>query len=511
MEITLQKEMLSLKEHLGHRQTEVHTESDIIVPDTKPDIGKILQTDGRARITACQVQGDRILVSGLADYCILYVPEGADGTMLECISVQLPFKDVYTDAGAENAEVQADAEILNMDSMLLNSRKLSLKGTVALHMCLSRLREEALTTDASAEVMPATKKKKIRVCSMTAAGRFSAVAATTETVPAENPPIMEILKTEAHISEEDVKLITGKIILKGVVRLTTLYTADTLRPVTMEHAIPFTEILDLPGTEEGMDYTLDYAVTDIYCEVDRDDGDGRRFGAEVTMDIRAETMLSGDIEVLDDCFCPGRKTEISREAVKLETLADAVQESISVRKTLSLPTDWPPIAAVCTLSARPTVTSVSVEGGKVQVEGEAAIEMLYLTESGAYPIEAWRDRIPFAFTTKTAAPENAEIACRVWLLDCGFTLPDTGSADVRLHLGFDLRFTEEHTVENISEITADIVDDENRPSVVIAFSAPGDTLWSIGKRYGVSAEKIAAVNHLEPHAVLTEGTRLLVP
>lgn len=511
MEVTLQKEMLSLKEHLGHRQTEVHTESDIIVPDTKPDIGKILQTDGRAHITACQVQGDRILVTGLADYCVLYVPEGGDGSMLESVQVQLPFKDVYTDAGAENAVVEADAEILQMESMLLNSRKLSLKGTVAVQMDLSRIREEALTVDAAAEEMPATKKEKIRVCSVAAGGRFPAVAATTETVPTENPPIAEILRTEARVGEEDVKLITGKMIVKGIVRLITLYTTPAMRPATMEHAIPFTEILDLPGAEEGMAYTLDYTVKDIYCQVDRDDGEGRRFGAEVSMDIRAEVFSCGEMEILEDCFCPGKKTEIRRETIDLETMADAVQENISVRKTIALPEDWPTIAAVCTLSARPTVTAVSVEGGKVQVEGEAAVEMLYFTEGGLYPIEGWKDRIPFAFTTKTTAPEKAEIACRVWLLDSGFTLPDTGSVDVRLHLGFDLRFTDKHPVENITEITADAMEDKNRPSLVITFSAPGDTLWSIGKRYGVSAEKIAAANHLEPQAGLTEGMRLLIP
>lgn len=514
MEVTLQKESLALREILGRRQNEVMVESDIIVPDTKPDIGKILQTDGRAHVTSCQVQGDRILLSGLADFCILYVPEGGDGAMLESMEVQLPFKDVYTDAAADGAEVQTDAEMLRMDSMLLNSRKLSVRGAVALHMCISRLKNEALTTMAGdEEVCPEVKMRQIRAGGVAGSGRFTTVAAATENVPSENPPMAEILKTDAQIMEEDVKLITGKMIIKGAVRLTTLYTAATpsMQPVTMEHAIPFTEILDIPGTEEGMGYTLDYNVTDIYCEVDRDDEEGRRFGAEVTMEIRAETVQEGELEILDDCFCPGKKTDITRETVRISALADTVRESISVRKTVALPEEYAPIAAVCTLSAKPTVTSVSVEGGRVQVEGEAAAELLYLTEGGTYPVEAWHDRIPFAFTAQTTAPENAEIACQVRLLDCGYTLPDAGSVDVRLNIAFDLRFTVENAVENVTEIQVSDAADENRPSVVIAFAAPGDTLWSLSKKYGVSAEKIVAANNLEPKAALTEGTRLLIP
>ncbi len=513
MEITVLKESFSMREILGRKQTEIAVESDIIVPDTKPDIAKILQTDGRARITSCQVQGDRVLLSGLADFCILYVPEGTDAAMVESVDIQLPFKDVYTEAAVEGAEVEAEAELLLPNAMLLNSRKVSVRGTAALHLCFSRLREEALTVDAEGGMPVETKKRMVHVCSAAASGVFTTSAATTEEVPAENPPIAEILRTNARIFEEDVKLITGKMIIKGVVRLETLYTADapSMHPVCMEHVIPFTEILDLPGTEEGMEYTLDYGVTNIYCEVDSMDGDGRRFGAEVTMEIHAETMHEAEMEILDDCFCPGMKTGLSRESVQLETVADTVRESVSVRKNLELPEEYPPIAAVCTLSARPTVTAVSVEGGKVQVEGVAEVGLLYLTEAGQYPVESWQDRIPFAFSTKTAAPENAEIACRVRLMDAGFTLPDSHSADVRINLAFDLRFTEKKTVENVTEIEAVEEENENRPSVVIAFVAPGDSLWSIGKKYGVSVEKIAVANGLDTGAAIEEGMRLLVP
>lgn len=512
MEITLLKEALSVREVLSRKQTEIALESDIIVPDAKPDIGKILQTDGRARITACQVQGDRILISGLADFCILYVPEGGDA-MVESVEIQLPFKDVYTEAAAEGAEVQAQAELLQPDATMLNSRKLSVRGMASLHLCISRRREEMLSVGAEGEVQPETKKKTVRVSGAAASGVFPVSAAATEEVPVENPPIARILRTDARIFEEDIKLITGKMIIKGVVRLETLYTADTpsMQPVYMEHAIPFTEILDLPGTEEGMAYTLDYNINDIYCEVDRDEGDGRRFGAEVAMEISAETMRDEEMEILDDCYCPGKKTEIAREAVLLETVADTLRESIAVRKNLELPEEEAAISAVCTVTARPTVTSVSMEGGKVQVEGQVETALLYMTEEGPYTVESWTDRIPFAFSTKTTAPEKAEIACRVRLLDVGYTLPDARTADVRINLAFDLRFTEKGTVENVTEIAAMEEDGEKRPSVVIAFVAPGDSLWSIGKKYGVSADRIAAANGLEADAVLREGMRLLVP
>ena len=74
-----------------------------------------------------------------------------------------------------------------------------------------------------------------------------------------------------------------------------------------------------------------------------------------------------------------------------------------------------------------------------------------------------------------------------------------------------MRFTVQETVENVQEIRTDEADGTRRPSVVIAFAAPGHTLWDFGKKYGVAPEKIATANDLAPDAVLKEGMRLLIP
>ena len=39
----------------------------------------------------------------------------------------------------------------------------------------------------------------------------------------------------------------------------------------------------------------------------------------------------------------------------------------------------------------------------------------------------------------------------------------------------------------------------------------GDSLWSIARRFGMSARELARVNHLKPHATLVPGKKLLIP
>ncbi len=514
MEITLQKEGLSLYETVWQKQSEAIAESDSIVPDTKPDIARILKTAGRAKITGQEILGDKIRISGEAKYTVLYAPEPESGIAAECMEVRIPFKDICAlGKGGEDVSVSADAEILHTEAMLLNSRKLSLKGTVGISVEAVRQKELQLCTGVETDEAIECKTKHVHLAAPAGMGEFTITAADTLEVPGENPPIAEILEQEAHISEENVKLITGKIILKGTARLKTLYlTTVPARPLAvMHHEIPFTEILDMPGTEEGMDYMLDYAICDIYCETDDTEDGARGFGAEITMKVRAKTMQDAQLEILDDCFCPGYKTKVSYETVQTEETADVVAEEISVRKTLTLPMEYPPIAEVCDLSAKPMVTAVSLNDGEITAEGYAEAHLLYRTEDDAAPIVAFEDRIPFSFSARTHAPENAEIACRTRFGGATFTLSDAESVDVRVNMAFDIRLSGKGEVETVSEITATEETAEKKPSVVIAFTGKGDSLWSLAKKYGVSVEKIAAANGFEEEKLIVPGMRLLVP
>lgn len=508
MEITLQKESVARWESGAARQGEVMTESDVIVPDTKPDMGRILHMDGRARITGCTRQGDRIMVSGVVDYCVLYVPEKEEEGLIENLDIQLPFKDVFTGFGEEGGDVDVEAEITNENATLLNSRKLSVKGTVVLQLSAGKKAEESLTVGLAADKVPAIRTETVQIVDAAAHGRFTSTCGQRMDVPEELAPIDSILRTDASVYEEDVKVITGKLIIKGTVRLETLYQTPDGMPCMMEHSIPYTEILDVPAAEEGMHFVTDYAVTDIYCEKDDDDESGRSFGAEVTMEIRAELWRDTVLEILKDCYIPGENTVVKKEPVTLESAVHTLREGLSLRQTVSLPEDMPPISRVVYLGAKPNVTGVMLEGGAAEIEGTAKVKILYLTDGGTPYL--YTDRIPFSLSIPTKAPEDASIACMARLENASFTLSDTESVDIRLNLDIRLRLTECKTIENITAIE-ETEADSTRPSLVIAFANGKDSLWDIGKRYSAAAEKIGEVNGLASDAVPAEGTRLLIP
>jgi hypothetical protein len=70
----------------NNRLFPAYTEADIIVPDIKPDIAKVLQVDANAVVTSKECQTDKFVAEGKVSINILYI--GDDNTVKSINSVQ---------------------------------------------------------------------------------------------------------------------------------------------------------------------------------------------------------------------------------------------------------------------------------------------------------------------------------------------------------------------------------------------------------------------------------------
>ena len=76
MSINLSKERLKTGEVLALKYGQTMVEGDIIVPDVKPDVKKVLSVSGEVCVKQRLVQQDRVYVQGAVKLTILYLPDG---------------------------------------------------------------------------------------------------------------------------------------------------------------------------------------------------------------------------------------------------------------------------------------------------------------------------------------------------------------------------------------------------------------------------------------------------
>ena len=72
MSIELIKGVLRIEELRGKEETQALIEKEIYLSPSKPDIGKILWTDGTAEILTLKVVKDNLIVSGVVKFKVIY-------------------------------------------------------------------------------------------------------------------------------------------------------------------------------------------------------------------------------------------------------------------------------------------------------------------------------------------------------------------------------------------------------------------------------------------------------
>ena len=91
MEMNLVKENIKTGEIVCQKYSQTMAESDVIVPDTKPDIQKILEVSGTVCITKKMLQQDKAFIQGIIKMNVLYLPEDDENGRIRSLCADLEF------------------------------------------------------------------------------------------------------------------------------------------------------------------------------------------------------------------------------------------------------------------------------------------------------------------------------------------------------------------------------------------------------------------------------------
>ncbi|MGN1180648.1 MAG: DUF3794 domain-containing protein, partial [Suilimivivens sp.] len=107
-------------------------EKDINISDLKPDALKLIMDRGNVAIEEVKVTDDHVGVRGKLQFYLLYLTEGAKADVA-AMEGEIPFEEQLYMAGVTNTdEVEVTAEIEDLTTTLINSRKFSVQSVLLL-------------------------------------------------------------------------------------------------------------------------------------------------------------------------------------------------------------------------------------------------------------------------------------------------------------------------------------------------------------------------------------------
>lgn len=511
MNIETKKTAIKINEAVAGCGSEVMTETDLILPESYPDIQRILQIDSTVRIKEKEVGPDRVVMRGDVEFTVIYVPDPEMTDMtVKSTKATANFTDVCETKGVSaDMKIKAGADISNIEYNLINSRKLSIKATVSTNLKAYRQTETEFISDIESDEPIETLHKEVITFRQEADDEFTVTVADKLEVPSSCSSIEDVLNISASVCDSETKLISGKAIIKGNINVCTLYVgAETQKPEFMEHEIPFTEILDLPNVDEGMECDIDYKIDSIYYETD---DSGRLIGVEITLCVTADVTSRDSAFILSDCFCRGCDIQLSKKVCTVDKIAEFIRPSFTVKGVSEIDENCPPAAKICNIAAMPVIDDIVLQDGKANVNGHLDMQILYLTDDDETPIYSTKLQMPFEHSVDTDDIQEAKIECTSHITGCSFSLADDRHINIKANILLSLKLICGEKVDIVEEIRTTEASPVKKAPIVIYFVQSGDTLWSIAKKYRVSPDEIAEINSLNPSHELSAGAKLLIP
>lgn len=518
MSLEIIKETVNVNQIIGEDRTRTVLDNDIIVPDTKPDISRILLLDGDVYISDTDTMQDRVQISGMTRYKILYASDDPDQPV-KSINTSTSFQYSLNLPDARHGmTARIKCEIEHMDYEVINSRKVNVKAILDVSGKVYSQQEQSLAKDFDGSEGIQVLKRSEEVSSYLGSSEMNFPVKEILEIPTGKPAIRDILRNDIRISGKDYSVSDGKVVAKGNILVSTLYIADdeTGSIQYMEHEVPFTQFVDLNRADENSFCNLEYAIVDTDFSAEEDnDGELRLLKSEMTIRVYAEGYEKKEIEIIDDAYTPGSRLLLEKEAIRMEELAAENRSQFVLKDTLNIDDESPEISEIFNITCKPSLSDCVIEDGRITVEGVAGCNILYIAANAEQPVMSSIQELPFKQQIEISdLREDMECDLDLEMENCSYSMAGSREVEIRLAIGISVRAIRQVSVSTVSKALEQPLEDKrgiSQPSLTIYFTQPGDTLWNVAKKYSVTFDEVRKYNNITETGEITGGLQIIIP
>lgn len=466
------------------------TEStDAIVPDSFPDIGRVVCAYGTAAVKDQTPQNGRLLVSGTVKTTVLYQPEDERG--MRRLSIPISFAHIEECDGLDAETVCfVVCRVAEVEASPVNSRKLNVSAQLCFDVegyqkttCTVTEGVEGEAVQILATPRSVSLISQLQTCPIT----------VLEDANLSDASDLLLLHSTCKMRVTEGRAMNGKVVLKGeaVVSCLALQEDDAVRVLT--HSTPFTQILEMPDLSEDDALSVKIAVREADCRLEPDG----LLSYTVNAQALASTRELHTVQCIDDLYLPGRELHIQQEKTILHSMP------IGVPFAAEASADVPTAQAVSHVVAAEAVCCGAKHTGE-EIQLTAAVQVLYLSEE--QQLCALQRTLPF--TAPCAVPGE------VSQLDLSARAVPAGEHGIALTLSVSGVYSnEEHCAfRYITALEAvDSSADSGGVTLILRYIGEEQPLWDIAKACGATIEAIRKANELPEDADHVSDTMLLIP
>lgn len=513
MAVELIKDLLKIDQVIGKDEIQALVEGEITVPETKPKINKVLKIDGDVEVTGTKIAKGKIIVNGIVNFNILYSTDD-ELQSVHNLDASTDFNEEIEIEGVnEGIVTDIKANVEHIDYNQAGDTSISVKTVISIIGKAIFDNTIDIIKDIKGADGIQVLKENITYNDVMGTNTSSTLVKEAFELEEQMPDIIDILRIDTKAYEKETKVVDDKVIVAGVVVCSIIYFGDDEENKInyINHEIPFTHFVELPGAEKDMDCGLKLSSYDVNYEVKEDiNGTLRIIDIESTVKVSAKVYRQVEKEVAVDTYSTNKKFDIKKqEVVVSENIGQSTSKEI-IKGALDRGKEI--IKNIYNVSGRSLITDYKIMEGKVIIEGLLEVDMLYQVEENN-EIKDARHEIPFkAYVDIEQIDDELDLEVENILEDISYKKINSHEVEVEASVNNYVSVNRIKKINIVTEAveTGETIDRFSRPSITIYIVQKDDTLWDIAKRYNTTVEEIISTNNIVSPENIMPGEKIII-
>lgn len=495
---------------------QITLEEDFNLPDTKPDMEKILFEEGEVKIEEVKAAADHVNIRGKLFISLLYLsPEEKE--LLARVDKEIPFDENIFVEGVESGDnIDCGYEVEDFNLSMINSRKASMRSLVTFQISCKSLYDEEAAVELYCDEPVEYRKKPLNIAEIAVCKKDIYRLHKEIEFPSGFPNIYQIIWDSIRIGAVDFKVMEGKIRVEGEVLAFFLFEGEgEERPIRFyETTIPFHGEVECNDCREDMISDISCRLVQKEYEVKPDfDGEERVVLLEAVLDLQIKLYREEKIEILADVYGVTKEVTALTQPGNFKSLLVKNDGKCRIAEKMKLQSGAQKILQVMHSEAEAILDETRMLEDSLEVTGTLMMKCLYVTGDDQMPYSSFNGMLPFTYVMDTKGIQNdCTWNVQVSLEQLNISMIDSENLEIKAIVNVSGMVFNCFSQEMIGDIQVKELDREklkNLPGMAIYIVKKGDSLWQIGKQYYVPVKKIKDLNGLSTDEC-REGDKLLI-
>lgn len=488
----MEKNTISLNKKMAEKVKQIDVKGDIIVPDTKPDIVNIINTNSNPYIYKEEVSDGKYRFDGNIDTHIIYLSENGE---TKCIQTTLDFMDFIEDnIISSKMSTKYRIEIMNIDTKILNERKISISITLKICFNFFECKDIEYIDDLNTLSGVEKLQESVNLNTIVAINKIKSSLKEDISID-ETEGISEILKSDVSVCNLENKISYNKVLSKADVNIRILYITESAKVGTVEATIPVMNFIDMEKVTDEDVCNTDYKVRNMLFKPNSKEM--KSISCQIDFEVGCEVYKQKTIDIVQDMYGINKNITFNQKTIEVQTNINSTREIVNVSENILVED----IRSVHDVDCRANIINKTPSGNSTNYEGEVCADIYFETGNN---LSVKKAKIPF-MVKLDCDTDDIEIN----FLKKHFKL---NNEDVMCDIDMEIKpnSADYRTINIIEDIQEEDYTDDSGYAMIVYFVKDGDTIWNIARDFRVTMDSIIKANNLQDDRKINVGEKLYI-